>query len=179
MARAKVTDADLRAYLDAGHSQAEAARHFGVSEAAIHQRLRRLRHLTSRIVTLEKAGEIVEEKLGASARLERVQQVIDEELAWAVTKARQEDANRAGLVDVILKLAGEVRQQLGLQLAISRTLVDLRVVKEFQETVIEAIREESPDTARRIVTRLKERRALRPSVELPTLHGGGSDGFMA
>ena len=75
------------------------------------------------------------------------------------------------LADVILKLAGEVRQQLGLQLAISRTLVDFRVVKEFQETVIAVIREESPATARRIVARLKERRALRPSVELPTLTG--------
>jgi DNA-binding FadR family transcriptional regulator len=73
---------------------------------------------------------------------------------------------------VILKLVGEVRQQLGLQLSISRTLVDLRIVKEFHHTVVEAIREESPETARRIVARLKERRALRPSGELPTLTGG-------
>jgi hypothetical protein len=34
MARTKVFDADLRSYLDAGHTQAQAARHFGVSEAA-------------------------------------------------------------------------------------------------------------------------------------------------
>jgi hypothetical protein len=98
--------------------------------------------------------------------------VIDEELGWAVQEARKEGGDRAALADVILKLAGEVRQQLGLQLAISKTLVDLRVVKEFHETVVEAIREESPETARRIITRLKERRALRPSVELPTLTGG-------
>jgi hypothetical protein len=52
-----------------------------------------------------------------------------------------------------------------------RTLVDLRVVKEFHETVVEAIRLESPATARRIVGRLKERRALRPSVDLPALTG--------
>ena len=87
-------------------------------------------------------------------------------------------ATARALADVILKLAGEVRQQLGLQLSISRTLVDLRVVKEFHETVVEAIREESPETARRIVARLKERRALRPSIELPTLTGG-PDGYVA
>jgi hypothetical protein len=52
------------------------------------------------------------------------------------------------------------------------------VVKEFHETVVEAIREESPATARRIVARLKERRALRPSAELPTLTGG-RDGDLA
>lgn len=175
MAAAKFTDVDLRTYLDAGHSQADAARQFGVSEAAIHQRLKRHRRLTSQVVALEKAGQVVEEKLSATARLERVQQVIDEELGWAVGRARQRGGDRAALADVILKLAGEVRQQLGLQLAISRTLVDLKLVKDFQELVLEVIREESPDTARRIVARLKERRALRPSAQLPTLDG--SRGF--
>jgi hypothetical protein len=129
MAHAKVTDADLRAYLDVGHSQADAARHFGVSEPAVHQRLKRLRQLTSRVVALEQAGAVVEEKLSATARLERVQQVIDGELAWAVGQARQPGADRGALADVILKLAGEVRQQLGLQLAISRTLVDLQLFR--------------------------------------------------
>ncbi len=177
MARTKVTDTDLRAYLDAGHSQADAARHFGVSEPAIHQRLKRLRALTSQVVALEKAGQVVEEKLSATTRLERVQQVIDEELQWAVRAAHQDGANRASLADVILKLAGEVRQQLGLHLSITRTLVDLRVVKEFQDVVLDAIREESPETAHRILTTLKARRAFRPSADLPILQGG-SDGIM-
>jgi hypothetical protein len=175
MARQKFADSDLRTYLDAGHSQADAARRFGVSEAAIHQRLKRMRVLTSHVVALEKAHEIVEEKLSATDRLERVQGVIDEELTWATREARRDGADRAALQDVVLKLAGEVRQQLGLQLAISRTLVDLKVVKDFQETVIDAIREESPQVARRIVDRLKQRRALRPTAQFPTLDG--SRGF--
>src|SRR5207248_2988784 len=112
MAHTKVSDTDLRAYLEGGHSQADAARHFGVSEPAIHQRLKRMRTLTSQVVALEKAGEVVEERLSATARLERVQQVIDEELQWAVTQARREGADRGALAEVILKLAGEVRQQL-------------------------------------------------------------------
>jgi hypothetical protein len=49
------------------------------------------------------------------------------------------------LQDVILKLTAEVRQPLGLQLAISRALVDLRVVQEFQRTVVEIIRDEDPE----------------------------------
>ncbi len=172
MSAPRLSDADLHAHLDAGHSQADAARHFGVSEPAIHQRLKRMRGLTSRVIALERANDVVEEKLSATARLERVQRVIDEELAFAVQEARRDGGDRAALADVILKLTGEARQQLGLQLALSRTLVDLRVVKEFHETVVDAIREESPDTARRIIARLKERRALRPSVDLPTLTGG-------
>jgi hypothetical protein len=43
----------------------------------------------------------------------------------AVQQARQDGADRPALADVILKLAGEVRQQLGLQLQISRALVIL------------------------------------------------------
>jgi hypothetical protein len=136
MAASHFADAALCAHLDAGHSQADAARHFGVSEPAIHQRLKRMRHLTSRIVALERANEIVDEKVSSTARLERMQRVIDEEMNWPVQEARREGGNRAGLADVTLKLAVEVRQQLGLQLAISRTLVDLRIVKKFHDTVI-------------------------------------------
>jgi hypothetical protein len=175
MAKRRVDPNELRRFLAAGHTQADAARHFGVSEAAIHQRLKRLRVLTSRIVALEHAGGVVAEKLNAAERLERVQRVIDGELAWAVEQAAKPGAERAALADVILRLAGEVRQQLGLQLSISRTLVDLRVVKEFQETVIDVIREEAPDVGRRLVARLKARRALRPSGHLPTLDDGQDD----
>src|SRR5262245_65177471 len=97
MPSVRLSDADLRAYLEGGHSQADAARHFGVSEPAIHQRLKRMRYLTSRIVALERAKEVVDEKLSAPARLERVQRVIDEELAWAVQQARREGGDRAAL----------------------------------------------------------------------------------
>jgi hypothetical protein len=179
MSKAKIDPDRLRQFLDAGHTQAEAARHFSVSEPAIHQRLKQMQRLTSHVIALEKAGTLVEEKLTASDRLARVQQIIDGELDYAVKKAGEPGVDRSILVDTILKLAGEVRQQLGLQLSITRTLVDLRVMKEFQDTVIETIRQESPHTAQRIVTRLKERRALRPSAELPTLNGGGSDGLVA
>lgn len=55
MARTIVSTADLHTYLQHGHSQADVARHFGVSEPAIHQRLKRLQGLTSRVVALEKA----------------------------------------------------------------------------------------------------------------------------
>src|SRR4030095_12985801 len=121
MAPAKVPDDGLRAYLEAGHSQAAAARHFGVSEPAIHQRLKRMRQLTSQVVALERANDVVEEKLSATARLERVQHVIDEELGWAVQEARREGGDRGALADVILNLppAAALRQQRGLQLSIS------------------------------------------------------------
>ena len=172
MPHTKLDPDALHRYLDAGHSQADAAKYFSVSESAISQRVKKLQIATSKVVALERAAEIVDQKLSATARLQHVQQVIDEELRCAVTRAQEPGADRAKLQDTILKLAAEVRQQLGLQLNISRTLIDLKVVREFQQSVIEVISEESPDVARRVVARLKERRALRGSGTLPALDGG-------
>jgi hypothetical protein len=167
MAPTKVPDHELREFLDSGHTQAQAARHFGVSEPAIYKRLKKLRGLTTRVVALEHAGQVVEQKqLSATARLEHVQRVIDGELAWAVIEARRDGVNRADLADVILKLTAEVRQQLGLQLQITRTLIDLREVRDFRQTVVDVIAQESPEVGRRIVARLKEKRALRQSATL-------------
>jgi DNA-binding transcriptional LysR family regulator len=80
----KLTDDQLRTFLESGRSQAEASRYFGISESAVSQRLRRLNGRTARILALEHAGTVVEQKLDGAQRLERVQQVIDQELSWAV-----------------------------------------------------------------------------------------------
>ena len=173
MAKTKINIEALRRYLDEGHTQAEAARHFGVTEGAIWQRIKKLTGLTSRVVALEKAGEVVEQKLTATQRLQRVQQVILDQLEWAEQQTEHEGTDRAVLVDVLVKLAAEVRAQLRLEHDISRTLIDLRVVWEFQSGVIEIISEEAPEVGRRIVARLKERRALRASGTLPPLDGQG------
>jgi hypothetical protein len=77
----KLTDDQLRTFLESGRSQAEASRYF---ESAVSQRLRRLNGRTARILALEHAGTVVEQKLDGAQRLERVQQVIDQELSWAV-----------------------------------------------------------------------------------------------
>lgn len=99
-------DADtLHRLVDDGVSQAEIARHFGVSESAVSQRLKKLQILTSRVAALEKAGAVLDEKLSAVQRLENVQGIIDRELAWAVEQATQPGADRTALADVILKFA--------------------------------------------------------------------------
>ena len=91
----------------------------------------------------------------------------------AMVQAQQPEADRGALQDTILRLAAEVRQQLGLQLNITKTLVDLKVVREFQRSVTETIAEVDPGVARQIIAKLKERRALRASGTLPALDGQG------
>jgi hypothetical protein len=175
MAMVKVDPDELRSLIEGGTSQAAAARHFGVSEAAISQQVRKLQIATSKVIALERAADVVDQQLSASERLRHVQTVIFEQLAWAEEQAKQPGANRTLLADVIIKLSAEVRAQLRLEHDVSRTLIDLRVVREFQQTVFEVISREDPDVARRILARLKEQRALRQSVELPPLDGRGGD----
>ena len=77
MARSRLDPTELQRFLTDGHTQADASRRFGVSEAAISQRLKKLTGLTSRVVALERAGDVVDQKLGATERLQGVQRVID------------------------------------------------------------------------------------------------------
>ena len=173
MAKVKVDPATLQQFLDAGHSQADAAKHFGVSEAAISQRAKQARIATSKVVALERAAQVVDQKLTAAQRLQHVQRVILDELTWAEQQANQPGANRAALIDFKVKLAAEVRSQLRLEHDVTRALIDLKVVKSFQRAVFEAINEESPEVAQRILAKLKALRALRASVDLPSLDGAG------
>src|SRR5262245_53966474 len=115
---------ELQRLIDRGETQASCAKHFGVSETAVYLRLKKSRQLTSRVVALEKAGDLVERKLNATARLEQAQRVIDRQLQWAVTQAEQPGVDRAALSEVIVRLTAEVRQQLALQLSITKALVD-------------------------------------------------------
>ncbi len=95
MTKPRVDPEELHRFLASGRSQADAARHFGVSEAAISQRLKKLTGLTSRVVALEKAGEVVDHQLSAHQRLQRAQQVILDQLEWAEREAQQPDADRS------------------------------------------------------------------------------------
>jgi len=172
---ARLDPIELKRMLESGCSQAEAARYFDVSASAISQRVRSFRR-DRRYASPETMGTgvtIINGEISAPDRLAFVQRAVDRELEWALDEARQPDADRKGLQRTILTLAAEVRQQLALQLQISKAVVDLQVVREFQQTVTEAIAEEAPDVARRIVARLKAHQVQRRAVGLAALDGRG------
>jgi hypothetical protein len=68
--------------------------------------------------------------------------------------------------ELALKAMAEIRGQLSLQLDIFKTLYDVEAIAEFQKEVLEAIAEVNRDVRDKIVQRLKQRRALRGSVNL-------------
>ena len=72
MAAIRVDPDALHRYLAAGHTQADAAKYFSVSESAISQRVKKLQIATSKVVALERAAEVVDQQLDATARFQHV-----------------------------------------------------------------------------------------------------------
>ena len=164
----KIDDEVLyRLLVEEGRSQKEAAVYFEVSEAAISKRVKALNIHLSRHVGLERAKEVADHGLDVIHQLQGINDVIQEELSWAVEEGRKPGADRKGLENTIIDLTSEVRKQLRFQMEIIRSLYDLRGVADFQKEVLDAIWEVSPETREAIVRRLVERRALRSAISLP------------
>ena len=68
--------------------------------------------------------------------------------------------------DLQIKASQEIRGQLSLQLEMFRQMVDIRIVLEFQQTVLNIIGKQSKRVRGEIVRALKKAKALRESVNL-------------
>ena len=68
--------------------------------------------------------------------------------------------------ELALKAMAEIRGQLKLQLEIFQTLYDMKAVQEFQQEVLTAIGEASPDVRSRIIDKLNQARAIRTAIKL-------------
>ena len=109
-----------------------------------------MRRLTSQVVALERANDVVDEEAVGDRRLERVQQVMMRNLRLGAGGDDAKAAIARPSQTSSWKLAGEVRQQLAGSLD-RKDAVDQPDRQDIHDTVVEAIREESPATAARIV----------------------------
>lgn len=162
-----INDTQLhRLLVEEGRTQKEAASVFGVSEAAISKAVKRLNLNLGRHVGLERAKDVADHGLNVMTQLQGINQTIQEELRWATQEARRDGGDRQGLQKVIIELSSEVRKQLGFQLDILRSLYDFQAAAEFQQEVLDAIGQVSPETRQAIVRGLTESRAVRSAVIL-------------
>jgi len=187
MKNGKIHDTKMLRLVDSGISQAEIAREMGVTRQAVSKRLRELRGKTTKAVVVKKVGEIVDRKLDALEQLHKINQnaneILDLLMKWqrgddealqilesqkkvrigkdeeVVTEYRLKDPRH-----LALQAMAEIRGQLKLQLEIFQTLYDMQAVQEFQDEVLAAIGEASPEVRSAIVDKLNKRRALRSVV---------------
>lgn len=69
--------------------------------------------------------------------------------------------------DIALKAMAEIRHQLKLQFDIFSTIYSMKTARDFQDAVLEVIRDTDPHVADRIVRRLHSKQAVRRIIELP------------
>jgi predicted transcriptional regulator len=185
-----INDRSLIKLIDAGMNQAAAAREPGVTRQAVSKRLGELRGKTTKVVIAKKVGQVVDQRLDAIQQLEKINQhaneLLDLCMAWQrgddvalqlLESQRKTKTIRIGDEEIeisdfkfkdprelALKAMSEIRGQLKLQIEIFQALYDLRAAAEFQEEVLNAISEVSPDVRKQIIHRLNEKRAIRSAV---------------
>lgn len=152
MSSGRIDKKQLRRMLADGKSQVDIARHFGVTRSAVSKAAKELHIAVVRDVTMENAHRVVSKNLNAVEQLARINEKANELLDAAI------EAEDNGAV---LSFMREIRGQLALQLDLLRCLYDLRTVEEFQGEVLNVIGEVSPETRRRIIERLRQKRAVR------------------
>jgi predicted DNA-binding protein (UPF0251 family) len=191
----KIKDIELVRMIDRDKlTQAEAARKLGVSRQAVSKRLQELRGQTTKALAIseKKIKQVVNQKINAMEQLQKINRVsnkmLDELtgdnktidrmvkaadliLNYEGDTSKQKEKIKAIILQVnndkntALKACAEIRNQLKLQLDIFQTLYDLQAAEEFQNTVVEAIGEVSPDVRDRIIQELNEKRAVRSAVK--------------
>ena len=154
MTPTKIDIIKLNQMLMSGKSVKDCAKHFSVTPSAISQAKKNLNVAVVKNVAMENAHRVVGKNLDALDQLQKI----------------NVEANRLldeleEIPELKLKIMAEIRGQLKLQLDIFQTLYDMKAVQEFQQEVLSAIQEVSPDVRSRIVHKLGQRRAVRSAIK--------------
>ena len=192
MSNAKINDRALLRMVDIeGLSQSAAAVKFGVSRQAVSKRLQELRGKTTKVIVAKKIERVVDSKLDAVDQLQKINRYANELLDLLMRWNRGEDEALQVLEsqvkskkvrvngeeefvkefkfkdprELALKAMAEIRGQLRLQLEIFQCLYDLKAVQEFQDEVLSAIGDASPDVRDRIIRNLNQKRTVRSAVK--------------
>ncbi|HNZ31931.1 MAG TPA: hypothetical protein PKJ25_07545 [Smithellaceae bacterium] len=186
----KIDRVKLNQMLTAGKSQKEISQVFGVTEGAISKAKKELNIAVVKNVSLERAHQVVENNLNAVEQLQKINgyanelldllmrwnrgdkealQILESQVRKVKVKGTEEEITEFRLKDpreLALKAMAEIRGQLALQLDVFKALHDMQAIAEFQKEVLTIIGEVSPDVRDSIISRLKEGRAIRQSVEI-------------
>ena len=154
MAEAKIDKVKLSQLLRSGKAQREIAQVFGVTESAISKAKTELNVCVVKNVALENAHRVVDKNLNAIDQLYKINEAANKLLDELEQKP-----------DLKLRAMAEIRNQLRLQLDIFQSLYDMKAVQEFQDEVLTAIGEASPDVRDKIIRNLSEKRAIRSAIK--------------
>jgi energy-coupling factor transporter ATP-binding protein EcfA2 len=176
----KVDDIKLLELLKQGKTGQECAEFFGVGKSTISRHKLRIEKELNRTLALAKTDMLVKnaveirevDDLGvlvAQARrtMDLVETVIhgdDQDAYAAKSRLNRLTGGSRNLVGVYTAMLGELRKQLEFYFQMRERYLSMKKIEDYQTVVLQAIKEIDPDVARKIVSRLKEMRALHESV---------------
>jgi hypothetical protein len=176
MSPRKFSDIELEQLVREGSGVSQAARVLGVSKGTVSKRLKHLKVSITKNVTLHQAGEIVKKEINALEQLQKINAHANELLDLLMACMDGDEAKREAALkklgdgvkdpkELALKAMQEIRGQLKLQLEIFQTFYDMQGVANFQREVLEAIGDADLETRDRIIRNLKERSAIRSTLD--------------
>jgi hypothetical protein len=190
MAKPRVDIHKLGRMLRAGKTVKECAKFFEVTPGAISQHKKNLNIAVVKNVALENAHRVVDKNLNTVEQLQKINghanglldlcmkwisgddeaiQVLESQVRTVRVGKDKVPVSEYKFKDpreIALKAMSEIRGQLKLQLEIFQCLYDMKAVQEFQQEVLTAIGEASQDVRDQIINKLKERRAIRSTLNL-------------
>jgi hypothetical protein len=96
-------------------------------------------------------------------------QILEGQVRYVKVDGQEEPVKEFKMKDpreLALKAMAEIRNQLRLQLEIFRSLYNMEEVQRFQEMVVSAIGEVSPETRNKIINNLKRRHVMRSGIKI-------------
>jgi len=190
MAKPIVDVCKLSQMLRSGKTTKQCAKFFGVTPGAISQHKKNLNIAVVKNVALENAHRVVDKNLNAVEQLQKINtnanelldllmqwnrgdetalQILEGQVRYVKVDGQEEPVKEFKMKDpreLALKAMAEIRNQLRLQLEIFRSLYDMEEVQRFQEMVVSAIGEVSPETRNKIINNLKRRHAMRSGIKI-------------
>lgn len=155
MGKGKINKDKLFQLLAEGKTLTECANYFGVSPAAVHKAKRGVGVVVAKDLHLESAHRFVDQHLNSVQQLRKINTRANELLDQAECDP-----------GIALKCMAEIRGQLRLQNETLAMLAEMSAVMEFQQELIQLLKEIDPNVKDEFLRRLSERRALRGAIKL-------------
>lgn len=183
----KINKDQLREMLTAGKTVTECARHFEVSPAAVSKAKKQLGVIVAKDIQLESAHRFVNEHLDTVAQLRKLNDNANELLDLCMrcvrgeSEANHDSENQARLRrvgnseivresklkdprEIALKAMAEIRGQLKLQNETLAILAEMTAVYEFQQELVNLLKEIDPGLRDEFCHRIDERQAIRRAI---------------
>lgn len=144
--------------INSGISQAEVAREFGVTRAAISKRLKDIRCRTSKAAQIiERAPESINAQFDAMHQLNQINQKSLDILDRAESEADEK---------MMLRCIGEIRSQIKLAADIQLGLFSTQDTHLFMTIIIDSLKEATPEGYAKFKQLLHDQRSLRAALQL-------------